>query len=372
MKKSFQVLVLLAGWFTGLLTGCSNPLQKPDNATPYQATTKVGSQYQAMLSLMTEYGNKSVDKLLEYTDIGNQEEPLHAIARSLQTANYVDIQDIEGMLNIQPNKIKTVGRVSRNAVSANEIGTDNIPLEEAFQEIANSFEAEMVRFKSDLSFWEGITGVEIKDGVVCLDDDITIDTHTPNGILTLELMKAQMEGRDVESIINDMRLVVNNYETPAQDRGLYKYSTNLWPNGRVNFAWGPISSLAKNAVKDAMRDWESKVSDITFVDKSDDWWHKFLAGIWLASYVKIEQDTSLSKPGEATVGRTAGVSSYKIRYGTQDDSNYKYRTPRHEPGHTLGLRHEHQRWDRDYYLACDRDHSDDPVNYEKIHDLLIK
>ncbi|MDR3148197.1 MAG: hypothetical protein LBU00_07475 [Treponema sp.] len=84
---------------------------------------------------MAEYGSKSVDKLIEYAGPDNQLVSSDFSARSVQALKYIDIQELNGIFDIQRGKTKTGGRkVSRSAALTDK--TETIYLEDALQEIA--------------------------------------------------------------------------------------------------------------------------------------------------------------------------------------------------------------------------------------------
>ena len=363
MKNCVFLTLLVAS----LLFSCDLLQEADSTVTPYQAITEVGQQYQSLLNLMSEYGVKSINTLVEYADHASLEVFNESNARSLHPFGLISLEDIEAM-KFHPHRMRKSGDTVSRSVSLPDEMDDKL-LDEVLEEIALAFQSEVALLRPDLSFLEGIPDIEVEDGIVILDGYV-IDTNTLDGIMTIELLKAQMADSDILEITNDINGVLSNYQDHDNlSRGLYKKSTRLWLNGKVNYVWGSISTDAKIAVSDAMRDWESKVPGIKFVDKTNGVLFKLFTNLWINSCVRIEQDLKLSAYGSATLGRSSGFSSYKIRYAATDGV-FRQRAPRHEFGHTLGLLHENQRHDSHRYLTTTWNNPND-VNFEIIPSTVL-
>jgi predicted Zn-dependent protease len=187
--------------------------------------------------------------------------------------------------------------------------------------------------------------------MVYVDDDLIIDPASTSGILQLNLIQAQLAGEDLDVIIADMEDVASSFDEAdgSGARGLYRMSTQLWPSKTVSYMWGNISANSKILFQNAMADWSSKIPGLTFVDRTNDQGYISLATFGLKPLVVLRSDLSSGDLGSATVGTLYGKSNCNIKNGLT--GTWAIRTPRHELGHTLGLKHEHQRWDRDAYLS---------------------
>lgn len=126
---------------------------------------------------------------------------------------------------------------------------------------------------------------------------------------------------------------------------------------------------SKNLFIDAMNDWKSKVPSLQFIDVDTGntllklryklMFSQGLIGIvTLGSMSSVgsidasKDDTFVNIAGLAHVGEYKGQSAVcLIKDGLSGVQAIN--VPRHELGHTLGLEHEHQRWDRDTYLKYD-------------------
>ncbi|GHV89381.1 hypothetical protein AGMMS50267_17410 [Spirochaetia bacterium] len=341
-----------------LAVSCSgfNDVKPEMSKETYTAVTGTGNTYHALLNLTVNAVTSSAEKVLEYdSDLADQ-----LTSRSVQNQQALDLNDLFALTDLG----KTKGGQSRS------VGTvDPLTLEDELSEIVTNYESGVAALApTDLSFLDGVDGIAVKEGMVYVDDDILIDPASTSGIMQLALIKAQLEGANLNDIIADMENVAGNFGDVNEDaasRGLYKTSTLRWPSKTVSYAWQPtISSYSKNLFVAAMNDWTSKIPGLTFVDRTNDIAYLNAAGIGQKPLVILQSDPGLSAYGRAYVGAYNGKYTCTIRDGLT--GNWAIRTPRHELGHTLGLNHEHQRWDRDTYLSVSSADSSDPTNWGKI------
>jgi hypothetical protein len=315
--------------------------------------TEPGKTYQNLLSLTVNAVTKSVEKVVEY----DENTAAQFNSRSLNTEQTFDLGDIFASADFSRAKNEQVRSVD---------GDDAITLGDELTVIAAEFEkAVSAMAPADLSFLDGLDGVTVEDGMVYVDDDLIIDPTTISGILQLNLIQAQLAGEDLDTIIADMKEVASSFgEADDDSRGLYKMATLRWPLKVVSYAWGNISANSKVLFRNAMVDWASKVPGLTFFDRTNDQGFMALTSLGLQSVVILQSDPKLDKNGSATIGISLGKSNCIIKDGLSDI--WAIRTPRHELGHTLGLNHEHQRWDRDTYLSFNPSVTSDNKNWSKI------
>jgi hypothetical protein len=320
----------------------------------YSATTEPGKTYQNLLSLTVNAVTKSVEKVAEY----DENVAAQFNDRSL-TDQVFDLGDIYALADFGKAK---------NGQARSVDGADSMMLGEELTEIATEYEkAVSAMAPADLSFLDGVDGVIIEDGLVYIDDDIIIDPTTTSGIMQLNLIQAQLTGEDFNVIITDINDVADSFgeaDDSAVARGIYKTSTSRWPSKTVSYAWGNISANSKVLFQNAMADWSSKISGLTFVDRTNDTGYMSLATLGIKPLVVLKSDPNLSAFGSANIGTLYGKSFCTVRDGLT--GNWAIRTPRHELGHTLGLQHEHQRWDRDTYLSFNSSITSDTTNWGKI------
>lgn len=204
-------------------------------------------------------------------------------------------------------------------------------------------------------------------------DDMVIDPATLEGALTTEVLNAEARGEDPETVLAGLEDIADDFIANGDDdelRGLYTGCeliaagltgdcTLKWPGGKVYYYYGNIPENFKPGVEQAMQEWNEKTGGkITFVniDSSMGGIIKTYIALGMAGALKISSKELDKMDGLADVGYSRGYSQHMylddnlIPNGDADDVKKFMRTARHELGHVLGLRHEHQRWDRDEWV----------------------
>lgn len=120
-------------------------------------------------------------------------------------------------------------------------------------------------------------------------------------------------------------------------RGLVSYSYKPWSNKTVFYddsgIRGDPALVAQ--FEAATKAWTTKTG-LAFVTRTNE-----------ENYLKLEIETDPGKCGSAEIGMRGGSQVLNLASGCSVDSAI------HELGHSLGLLHEHQRWDRDDYVRVD-------------------
>lgn len=121
---------------------------------------------------------------------------------------------------------------------------------------------------------------------------------------------------------------------------------NKWTNGIVYYEFnGNVNATKQKAFLDAAAEW-AMFANITFTPRSGQ-----------PNYIHVEEDAALNG-GLATIGMAGGAGVFKI-----GPNSWNRNTLCHEIGHTLGIKHEHQRSNRDDYVVIDTVHNTDTSQF---------
>jgi hypothetical protein len=344
MKKQMQTVLVGIAMAAILITaGCDGFWGKPEDVASfqrgdYQAKTQTGKTYQGMVELSLKAAELSIKKVIEYDpELLDERSP-----RSIGASKGLQLYELYERADMN----KTRG--GRTAASVNEL-----TLRDELDKITADYQQAMQEyFITDLSFLDGYDEVTVANGYVFHSDDLAIDPKGVEGILLLNLLKSELAGEDMDAIMNDLQMASSNYGGNATGaRGAFVYNVPRWPSGNIYYKWDPnIASVSKSRFISAMDAWLTKVGPgyIKFIEASSAYIDAADNGT--APIVEFTTNTDFLNGalGRSNVGMAL---SAKCAIQPSLDSPYDVRTPIHELGHTLGLHHEHQRWDRDTYLS---------------------
>lgn len=360
MKRKFSfftmVLTILLSLFSCSEIQSENGTESFDGTKWAENANPIAQNYISMVKLQKSALENGLSAISQYINI---DEEVDRSALSTEMA----IEDFECLIPDDISCFKRLRSTDSRSVSNEE---EYITLEEELDEIAENFEQEFEKLLPEPTDALKLDYIAKTESALLLGDDMEIPLKSIEGAVTVQILNAIANGDDVEDAVNEIEDALScEFGSSEEDvsRGVWLCETTMWPNNVVYYKWGNISDVHKQAILDAMRLWESKTSNcIKFREFNSTRMNKFLARIGLLGYVTI-YDTNLPSGtnGRSSIGYK-GSDQCKLRLRNGIDGEDLKRTAVHELGHVLGLKHEHQRYDRDDYL----DITQTGHNYEKI------
>ena len=193
------------------------------------------------------------------------------------------------------------------------------------------------------------SGMTEDDQYLIVGGDVMIDKSNPDNALMLSNIIRVYKGMEPIGNIDDF----GELTMLRSKRGFTTSDDKRWDNGVIPYQFAKnITEEEKTFIRNCYNDWTIRTDrKIKFQEVSDSWWNNFRYDIGLFVFVKIKKETLgvVSGVNAAGAANTCGKSTGAwIKY----DPNWimNYRTVVHEMGHIIGLKHEHQRPDRDKFL----------------------
>lgn len=341
------------------LIGCNNFLNiaevKKSNEINFETlsySTEASRITGNLLSLQLKTCNKAVETVSFYVN--------NDIA-SRMLIGEIDFNDIGHYLPKDLSKLKRT--INTDARSLEE---KTVTLEEELNQIVSDYNTSLLEIIPDHSKALTLEGINASETGYLFGDDAEIPFDSLRGIMTTAVLNEVAEGKNVTEVINAIEEDLSNIWDMSDERAVTLKSTPYWPKGVVTYRWGSITDEHKQLMINAMKIWtDSTNNTISFSELDDDFWTNFTLLINVRGCVIY--NTKRLSPG------IAGNSYIGCIGGEQDlnlsdtlGSNQFVRTPVHELGHVLGLKHEQSRYDRDNYVEISTEDAQDSVNYGKV------
>jgi len=354
---------------------CSFPYQEPQSPAEQSyvpiaqrvSVDSLESNFAKALWHQVNAAEATVKAVERYVDLGD--EGLARMARD----GAAGIQDIGRLL---PEDLSTLTRTRSPGAARGAGEEETLNLQDELDEIALAFEREVTALVPQLADgeYEGIA--YIADGMIHLGDCVSYPQYSMEGIAIAEIAQAVANGEDAEEASQRIAREIEEIfgaeedEPESMARGLYLRQNPRWFLGSISYVWGPEIKKRpdfQREIRRAMNDWQDAAQGrIRFGEEFYTNWNGHLNSISLSTLVKIEMRAI--KGGSASVGSNplqwnGGLQVNLARdlpVTNSDTGETIYAVALHELGHVLGLRHEHQRADRNTYLELRADQLDKP------------
>ncbi|WP_444942030.1 pre-peptidase C-terminal domain-containing protein [Microbulbifer sp. ZKSA004] len=180
--------------------------------------------------------------------------------------------------------------------------------------------------------------------------DITIPSYTGNEFAQLEEQPKSsqviIDGK-LYQLTGDMLEPVQEDSGQVSIMSAVEISANKWPDGIIYYDfYDSVTEENQQRFIDATKVWE-EIADLQFLRRTDQ-----------SDYVHVRNGTE----NRSMVGKTGGGQFFSM-----NNWDTKYIIV-HELGHVIGMRHEHQRSDRDEYVEI----IEDNIKPEYVHNFDIR
>jgi hypothetical protein len=331
-------------------------------------TTKAAEATSNYLSSGLENLDKSSEKVInilsEY-ELGNT-----ANQKSLASFNGDKKDFFERIDSLLPYDLSVLQRKkSVYNEGKNLYSIEEITLEKELEELALELQETMKNMSLNIEDALNLENViAFKNGIL-VDGELFLDPTNISHITSIEMYNSLGRGESIENFVNDFNHKLENTEEIKNLQGLYESDLKKWPNGVVYYRFDKkikenIKTSVLGAMKEITGDTDSliKFKDVAIFSG----WKRFLFNIGWYKSVRIYSE-KIKVPAAAKVGYV-----YKADLVINDDDSYT-KSQRdylalHELGHVIGLKHEHQRADRDEnIIVSDQLVKERSVDYSKIN-----
>lgn len=315
MNKSrrSQIVCSVAAYVAILVSSCSMGVPRSEQKQQYRPVTKAGASYQSSLEAIEQSVGELATCLANYTDL----EDTTQISRNVQNELELSLVDLEELITdelmaarrLRPNnRLDSSGRTIDNRTE-----TEEVTLAQELDEIVAVFTTTMESLVPDTSRIDEVPGISLEEGKLVIYGESELPLASLPGILTVEIINAQLDGQDIDQVLSDLGCVEDDFfeEENDIDRGIYPTKTPRWSDRTVRYFWdASVPDLMKADITAAMTDWEEKVPGIQF--REANLVVKTMAQLMLLSVLNIEEKELDDAAGRATVGCWPGLMTYQI------------------------------------------------------------
>ena len=320
-KKIITIIQILLVIFSFIVIGC----QKEQNLNTSQISLRTSSFNQTPYTYLQ---NKYADNILDYE--------YRKAGLTFDAESYQLEEKLEMIMSIDENKSQSNTDESRADISFYD------SLTQALIEEINSH-----------GFIQGlVTHFAMMDEYDENDINMIYGLDCHDFISKLQLLKYFEEGIDYsifftirDSLTGNEYWDMTGYAGYNQLKAMRYTLHSKWTNNVVEYMWNTSSPTIREAMSSAMQDWKTASNNTLLFREitKNKAWNKTLWVLGLKYFIRIDASDSENFGGISTIG--------KVPWATIAVTSASQRVCRHELGHSLGLLHEHQRPDRDYYIT---------------------
>lgn len=330
-----------------LASGCGDAAPGLDDSFGrYEPRTQAGRTVEKITEIHIRFAGEAIETASAYVDPG-------LIARSAARGAVDPSVDPEDIFE------KLTGNETR-LLPGRGGGVRRLTLKDELSELERRKHRELAANAPEFHELERFDGIDVDIGshTVAIGDQL-LDGRTVSGAAAIEILKARLGGESIQAIVKDLDALAA--PGASTGRGFYLNNTRRWPGGVVLYQLAEgMSPKLRRDFKKIAAEWSGK-TDVEFVE-ADTYWGRISAAFFGGALVTVTEIPS-SDRSSSTVGADAGkLARIRLKRGA------KLNTIRHETGHAIGLKHEHQRPDRDEYISGD--FSQDPGSNSIIHEIF--
>ena len=323
--RSAVFLMVVFGLFTA---GCDAPLTEPaESFSSYQPKTQAGRTVQKLTEIHIRFAGEAIETASAYTDTG-------LTARS-SARGVLEPRDLFQGLSGNETRM-AAGRGGSLQVRTLRDELDALERRKNRELTANAPEVHELHSSPAIH-------PDIDSSSIIIGDQL-IDGRTIAGAAAIEILKARLRGENIGDIVKDLDALSAGGVHPG--RGFYLDNTRRWPGGVIHYKL--TDGMSAELIRDFRKiagEWSRK-THVRFVE-SNTYWGRISAAFFGGAMVNVTE-----LPADARSNSTIGADKGSFSR-IQLKSGAKLNTIRHEIGHSIGLKHEHQRPDRDEYITGD-------------------